>query len=103
METIDAEIDGTTLKILVKVARLDAATVREFKRECQKIWISKINDVSVDLSQVAFLDSSGIGALLSLYKLLATSNPSFKLRRVQPAVQAMIELLRLHRIFDVQS
>ena len=103
METIDAEIDGTTLKILVKVARLDASTVREFKRECQKIWISKINDVSVDLSQVTFLDSSGIGALLSLYKLLPTSNPSFKLRRVQPAVQAMIELLRLHRIFDVES
>ena len=103
METIDAEIDGATLKIFVKVARLDASTVREFKRECQKIWISKINDVRVDLSQVTFLDSSGIGALLSLYKLLPRSNPSFKLRCVQPAVQAMIELLRLHRIFDVQS
>ena len=76
METIDAEIDGTTLKILVKVARLDASTVREFKRECQKIWISKINDVSVDLSQVAFLDSSGIGALLSLYKLLPSRIPA---------------------------
>ena len=94
---------GPPLKIFVKVARLDASTVREFKRECQKIWISKINDVWVDLSQVTFLDSSGIGALLSLYKLLPTSNPSFKLRRVQPAVQAMIELLRLHRIFDVES
>jgi anti-sigma B factor antagonist len=55
------------------------------------------------LSQVTFLDSSGIGALLSLYKLLPTSNPSFKLRCVQPAVQAMIELLRLHRIFDLES
>ena len=102
METIDAEIDGTTFKIFVKVPRLDASTVREFKRECQKIWISKINDVWVDLSQVTFLDSSGVGALLSLYKLLPKSNPSFKLRRVQPAVQAMIELLRLHRIFDVE-
>jgi anti-sigma B factor antagonist len=102
-ETIDAEIDGTTLKIFVKVARLDASTVREFKRECQKIWISKINDAWVDLSQVTFLDSSGIGALLSLYKLLPASNPSFKLRRVQPAVQSMIELLRLHRVFDVES
>jgi len=103
METIDAEIDGTTLKILVKVPRLDASTVRDFKRECQKIWISKINDVWVDLGKVTFLDSSGVGALLSLYKLLPASNPSFKLRRVQPAVQAMIELLRLHRIFDVES
>jgi anti-sigma B factor antagonist len=103
METIDAEIDGTTLKIFVKVARLGAATVRDFKRECQKIWTSKINDVWVDLSQVTFLDSSGIGALLSLYKLLPISNHCFKLRRVQPPVQAMIELLRLHRIFDVEE
>ena len=73
METIDAEIDGTTLKIMVKVPRLDASTVREFKRECQKIWSSKINDIWADLSQVSFLDSSGIGALLSLYKLLPSS------------------------------
>jgi anti-anti-sigma factor len=103
METIDAVIDGTTLKIFVKVARLGASTVREFRRECQKIWTSKIDDVWMDLSQVTFLDSSGIGALLSLYKLLPTASPCFKLRRVQPAVQAMIELLRLHRIFDVEA
>jgi anti-anti-sigma factor len=103
METIDAQIDGTTLKIFVKVARLDASTVREFKRECQKIWNSGIKDVWADLRQVTFLDSSGIGALLSLYKLLPASNANFKLRHVQPAVQATIELLRLHRIFDVES
>ena len=63
METIDAEIDGTTLKIILKVPRLDASTAREFKRECQKIWTSKITDIWADLSQVSFLDSSGIGAL----------------------------------------
>ena len=103
METIDAEIDGTTLKIFVKVARLGASTAQEFKRECQKIWISKINDVWMDLSQVTFLDSSGVGALLGLYKLLPKASPCFKLRRVQPAVQAMIELLRLHRVFDVEA
>ena len=103
MQAINAEIDGTTLKIFVKLPRLDASTVREFKKECQKIWNSGIKDVWADLSQVTFLDSSGIGALLSLYKLLPASNPNFKLLHVQPAVQAMIELLRLHRIFDVES
>jgi anti-anti-sigma factor len=103
METIDAELDGTTLKLIVKVARLDASTVRGFKKECHKIWDSKIKDIWADLSQVTFLDSSGVGALLSLYKLLPSSNPGFKLCRVQPPVQAMIELLRLHRIFDVES
>jgi anti-sigma B factor antagonist len=103
MEIIDYEIAGTTLKLIVKAPRLDASTVREFKQECQKIWNSKINDVCADLSQVTFLDSSGVGALLSLYKLLPSSSAAFKLRKVQPAVQAMIELLRLHRVFDVES
>jgi anti-sigma B factor antagonist len=103
MEIIDAEIDGTTLQIVVKVARLDASAVRDFKKETQKIWNSKINDVRVDLSQVSFLDSSGIGALLSLYKRLPPSNPGFKLLRVQPPVQAVIELLRLHRVFDIEA
>lgn len=103
MEIIDYQIEGTTLKLVVKAARLDASTVREFKQECRKIWNSKINDLWADLSQVTFLDSSGVGALLSLYKLLPSSSPVFKQRKVQPPVQAMIELLRLHRVFDVES
>jgi anti-sigma B factor antagonist len=101
MKTIEAEIFGTTLKMIVKLARLDASTVRDFRRESQEIWNSKINDVSADLSRVSFLDSSGVGALLSLYKRLPTPDPAFRLRGVQPSVRAVIELLRLDRIFNV--
>jgi anti-anti-sigma factor len=103
METIEAEMDGTTLKMLVKVARLDASTVRGFQNDSQEIWNSKIDDVSADLSHVTFLDSSGVGALLSLYKRLPRSKREFKLRHVQKPVQAVIELLRLNRIFDVEA
>jgi anti-sigma B factor antagonist len=103
MKTIDAEIFGTTLKLLVKLSRLDASTVRDFKKESQKVWNSRISDVSADLGEVCFLDSSGVGALLSLYKRLPSPYPDFRLRRVQPSVRAVIELLRLHRIFDVEG
>jgi anti-sigma B factor antagonist len=100
METIDAVIDGGTLRIIVKLPRLDASTVPGFKKDSSEVWNSKINGVSADLSQVDFLDSAGIGALLSLYRRLPT-NSRFRLRRVRPPVQAIIELLRLHRIFDL--
>jgi anti-anti-sigma factor len=103
MKTLEAEIFGTTLKMIVKLARLDASTVRDFRRESQEIWHSKINDVSADLSRVSFLDSSGVGALLSLYKRLPRPYPDFRLQGVQPAVRAVIELLRLHRVFDVET
>ena len=103
MTTIDVEIFGTTLKMIVKLTRLDASTVRDFRREAQHIWNSRISDVSADLSEVCFLDSSGVGALLSLYKRLPSPAPDFRLRRLQPSVRAVIELLQLQRVFHLDA
>lgn len=101
--TIDARLDGSTLYLVVKVARLDAAEARGFKQECDAAWSDAINVVEIDLGGVQFIDSSGIGALLSVYKKLRAGTSSVKLRHVTPTVQSVIELLRLHRIFEVES
>ena len=103
VKLVDAYVNGTTLEVMVNASRLDASTAREFKKRCEEVWRPEVAAVSADLAQVSFLDSSGVGALLSLYRRLPSSNPSVKLRRVQPAVQAVIELLRLHRIFEIEN
>jgi anti-sigma B factor antagonist len=100
---VDAYINGTTLEVMVHASRLDASTARVFKKRCEEVWHPEVAAVSADLQQVSFLDSSGVGALLSLYRRLPSPNPSIKLRRVQPAVRAVIELLRLHRIFEIEN
>ena len=53
--------------------------------------------------RVEFLDSSGIGALLSVYKRLEPRRGERQLLNVKPAVQSVFELMRMHRIFDIQS
>jgi anti-sigma B factor antagonist len=103
MKTLETKLDGLTLHLTVLVARLDAATAREFKEECAKIWPAEVTAVVADLSRLEFIDSSGVGALLGLYKRLPAPNPSVKLRGVQQPVQAVIELLRLHRIFELEA
>lgn len=103
MKTLEAKLDGTTLHLSVLVSRLDAATAREFKEECAKVWPAEGTAVIADLSKLEFIDSSGVGALLSLYKRLPPPNQSVKLRGVQAPVQAVIELLRLHRIFELEA
>ena len=103
VKLVDAYVNGTTLEVMVNASRLDASTAREFKKRCEEVWRPDVAAISADLAQVSFLDSSGVGALLSLYQRLPSSNPSVKLRRVQPAVQAVIELLRLHRIFEIEN
>lgn len=103
MKILEAKPEGATLELVVLVTRLDAASAREFKEECAKAWTPRTNAVIADLSKLEFIDSSGVGALLSLYKRLPPPNPSVKLRGVQPPVQAVIELLRLHRIFEIEA
>lgn len=98
----DIQGAGAQLRIVVRGRRLDAATARDFKLETEAAWQAGVATVEIDLGQVEFVDSSGIGALLSVYKKLPAQAAGVKLRRVKPEVQAVIELLRLHRIFEIQ-
>lgn len=97
---LNATRQADRLCITVTTARLDAHSVREFKASVEAAWSPVVRSVEIDLSAVEFLDSSGVGALLSVYKRLPAAG-SVRLENVRPAVQTVIELLRLHRIFDL--
>ena len=103
MKIVSGSITDSTLTITINTARLDAATASAFKSDCEALWQSSVTNVVADLSSVEFIDSSGVGALLNLYRRLPPANPSVKLRNTKPTVQAVIELLRLHRIFELEG
>jgi anti-anti-sigma factor len=103
MNTIDASKEGGRLDLVVKSTRLDAANARDFKAECSEVLQPDVSMVTADLSAVEFIDSSGVGALLSIYRRLGPGGASVKLRHARPTVQSVIELLRLHRIFELEA
>ncbi len=100
---IDGRVLDGTLQLVVKVKRLDASVARDFKEELQAAWTDKVRAVSIDLANVEFVDSSGIGAMLGVFRRLGTQNASVQLLNVRAAVQAVIELLRLNRVFEVKG
>ena len=101
-------VEGVTneaghLTLVAKTERIDAAAAREFKTGALELLDGSPHSVSLDLAQVDFIDSSGIGALLSIQKKLAPSGIGLKLVRVKPQVQSVIELLRLHKVFEIEG
>lgn len=100
---LQADMQENTLHLRVNTTRLDAATARDFKEECTSHWQPNVQRLSINMAAVDFLDSSGIGALLSVYKRLKSSHPSVQLVDVKPAVQSVLELMRMHRLFEIQS
>lgn len=92
--------DGKTV-VIVKEQRLDAHNSGELKDRILKLFEEGGRDFVVDLGDVQFIDSSGLGALLSGHKNALHRATTFALAGLQPQVKAMFELTRLQRVFDI--
>ena len=92
--------DNNTLVIELRVDNLDASNVREFKDAVQAL-IHEQNRVVLDMTAVKFVDSSGLGALISCLRLLNTRRGDFKLCAMSKPVRALFELMRMHRVFNI--
>lgn len=101
MFEFETQEDG--VKIAINAKRFDATNANQFKEEMGSKFNPRPKHVEVDLSQIDFIDSSGIGALLSIQKQLDQSSDPIVLINPKPAVLSIIELLRLHRVFKLQS
>jgi anti-sigma B factor antagonist len=98
---LKTSVNDGKLSVTVQVSRLDAAIARDFKAGVDAAWNASVNQVEINLAAVDFVDSSGVGALLSVYRKLPQGTGVTRLTHVKPGVQAVLELLRLHRVFEL--
>jgi anti-sigma B factor antagonist len=83
-------------------ARVDLQVAGEFRTALLQLIDGGHRQLVVDMGDVLFVDSSGLGALVSALKTLKLlkRDGDIRLANVQPAVVALLEIIRLHRVFD---
>lgn len=92
---------GSTVIIEVHEDRLDAHNSGELKTQMLSFFDDGKNNLVIDLKAVRFVDSSGLGSLVSGFKNASARNGNLKLCGLQPQVRSMFELTRLHRVFEI--
>jgi anti-sigma B factor antagonist len=95
------ESNGAVMVVMVREERLDAHNSDELKAEMSRLFESGTKNLVVDLKEVRFIDSSGLGVLVSGFKNASTHQGSIKLCSLQTQVKSMFELTRLQRVFDI--
>ena len=98
---LQIEDKGTAVLMQVKEEWLDAHNSGELKSQMLKLFEEGKSNLVVDLADVRFVDSSGLGALVSGFKNASSRNGSLKLAGLQMQVKSMFELTRLHRVFEI--
>jgi len=99
MEIAVDKIDSIAVAA-VPVDELDASNTEESKRDIAPVLQANTRLV-LDLSRLRFVDSSGLGAMLSCLRQLNAKSGDLKLCGMSKQVRALFELVRMHRIFDI--
>lgn len=97
---IQAEQHGNITLAAIPVRELDAGNANEFKRGMAPV-LETSTRVVLDLGLLDFVDSSGLGAILSCLRQLAGRGGDLKLCCTTKHVRAAMELVRMHRIFAI--
>ncbi|MEM6758088.1 MAG: STAS domain-containing protein [Pseudomonadota bacterium] len=91
---------GELYIVTVKSARIDAAVAIEFKDAMREQTDNDFPSIVLDLSQVEFIDSSGLGAIVASMKNLG-SDRSLILAGLTPNVEKVFRLTRMDSVFSV--
>ncbi|ABC78954.1 STAS domain-containing protein [Syntrophus aciditrophicus] len=92
--------NGDVLIVKPLEKRIDAATATEFKEKMSN-WIGAGNKrIVLNLTEVDFIDSSGLGAIVSSLKKIGTEG-DLVICAVKETVMSLFRLTRMNRVFDI--
>ena len=102
MELIDIHREGTVPVVVPRVKRLDASVAPAFKAQVVDLVQAGERRLVIDLAPLDFLDSSGLGALVSILKALG-SQGTMAVCGARGGVLSLFKLTRMDKVFSIHA
>lgn len=99
---MDSPAHPDLLIIRVIDTRIDAAGAIDFKERMRDFIQDDGRRVILDLSNVTFIDSSGLGAIVAVRKSLGPDRP-LELAGLTSAVEKVFRLTRMDSVFPIHA
>ena len=93
-------VDGDVVLIEIK-GQLDSMTAPELRSRFEEIVKERPQKVTVNLSGLRLIDSSGVGAIVSLFKQVRAAGGTFTVVGVEGQPRSIFQVLRLDRVFNI--
>lgn len=88
------------LKIIKPAGVLDSLQANELRQEVSDLLAAGNNLVVLDMADVNFIDSSGLGALILTLKMLRTAGGDLYLYAIAEPVRDLLAVTRMDRLFE---
>lgn len=92
---------GDVLIIRIDEDRFDSTVSPEFKTELLRLIEGEhVRNILIDLKEVEYVDSSGLGALLFGHRQAKAKSGKLKLLNINPKVSTLIKIAKLEDILE---
>ena len=91
------------LAILSLSGRLDLASGATLKEQVKRMIEKEIRQIHLNLAEVEFINSSGLGALVSIMKEIRLLKGRLTLSNLASYVQEIFEITQLSHIFEIYT
>ncbi len=89
------------IKIVEPTGRLDITNVAKFRMDINGLVALKPNVIIIDLKGVTFMDSSGLGALVSALKTCRSAQCELYICSLNEQVKMLFDLTSMSKIFKI--
>ena len=98
---IESQREDRVLLLTVNAERIDAASAVQFKDQFREAVLPHSGRILIDLSNVGFIDSSGLGALVAARKIV--SGRTLELANLSEVVSRVFRLTRMEQVFTIHD
>ncbi|MGL5794029.1 MAG: STAS domain-containing protein [Waterburya sp.] len=92
---------NSVVQIIEPEGILDGTKTADFQHQIEQSVESGVHTILVDFSNVTFMDSSGLGALVKALKILNAANVQFFLCSINEQIRMLFELTSMDSYFAI--
>ncbi|MDO5018369.1 MAG: STAS domain-containing protein [Lagierella massiliensis] len=81
---------------------LDAYSSDDFKEAVLKV-IEDPKDIKLNAKKLNFIDSTGLGSLISIYNSIKENNKNICIEDIKPNVKQIFEITELNKLFNIEE
>jgi anti-sigma B factor antagonist len=99
---LEIEVQGSDARTLVTLSGdLDAATAPSLYEKLARLEVEDAHSVVLDLAKVTFMDSTGVGVIITAHKRLRHDNGRLIIFSPPSSVRRLFEITGLTTLLDI--
>lgn len=103
LEVLKSFDDTSNQWVVSPKGEIDIYTSADFKNTLLKLIDEKNTNVQIDGTYLDYIDSTGLGVLISVLKQMKESDNTIIIENIKPSIKKLLELTSLDKVFIIKE